>query len=106
MTAWVVVLAVGAVSLAIRALPMLASDSLRPGDRTREGLRHAGIGAMAALTVTAILPHGSDSGLPDVALLAALGIGAALAWRRVPMVLVVAAGAAVYVALTAVGMGA
>lgn len=106
MTAWTVVLVVGAVSLAIRALPMLASDALRPSRRTREGLRHAGIGAMAALMVTAILPRGSESGTPDVALLTALGLGAALAWRRVSMVVVVAAGAMAYVALTVVGVGA
>lgn len=104
MSAWVVVLVVGAGSLVIRALPLLASDALRPGRRAEQGLRHAGIGAMTALFVSALVPRGATSTPPDVAVLTALGIASVLAWRRSSMVRVVAVGAAAYVAVACVRM--
>jgi branched-subunit amino acid transport protein len=104
MNAWVVVLAVGAVSLAIRALPLLASEAINLGPRTEMALRNAGIGAMTALLVTALVAHGGTSTHPDVGILAAVAIGAALAWRRSSMMRVVVVGTACYAAVTVVAM--
>ncbi|HSO03084.1 MAG TPA: AzlD domain-containing protein [Candidatus Limnocylindrales bacterium] len=104
MNAWVVVLTVGAASLAIRALPLLVSDALQLPERAEQGLRHAGIGAMAALLVSALVPRDTGPTHVDVALLASAAIGAAVAWRRSSMVCVLVAGIASYVALTAIGM--
>lgn len=104
MNAWVVVLAVGAVSLAIRALPLMASEAINLGPRTETALRHAGIGAMTALLVSALVAHGVTSTHPDVAILVAVGIGAALAWRRSSMMRVVVVGTACYAAVTVVAM--
>ena len=102
MNAWAVVLIVGAVSLAIRALPMLTSDAVQLGRRTQQGLRHAGIGAMAALLVTALVPHGKGSTHQNVAVLAAVALAALMSWRRSSILRVVAVGAAVYLALVGV----
>ena len=95
MNPWVVVLVVGAASFAIRATPLLASSVIALRPRMREGLQHAGIGAMAALLVTALAPHGR-TGPPDVGIVLALAVGAVLAWRRRSMAFVVAVGAGVY----------
>ena len=104
MNVWVVVLTVGAVSLAIRALPLLASEAIHLGPRAEMALRHAGIGAMTALLVTALVAQGVTSTRPDVAILAAVGIGAVLAWRRSTMMRVVVVGTAFYAAVTLVVM--
>ncbi len=81
MSAWAVVLAVGAISFALRALPLLASDTVRPGPRAQRGMRHAGIGAMTALLVTSLASHRSAPGTTDVAPLVALAVAGLLAWR-------------------------
>lgn len=104
MTLWIVVLVVGAASLALRALPLLASDAVRLGPRAREGLRHAGIGAIAALLVASLLPHGAGPAHPDVAMLVALAVGAGLALRGASMLVVVAAGAAAHAAVSLLGI--
>jgi branched-subunit amino acid transport protein len=104
MNAWVVVLAVGAASLAIRALPLMASEAIHLGPKAAAALRHAGIGAMTALLVTALVAHRGTSTHPDVAILAGVGIGAALAWRGWSMMRVVVVGAACYAAVTVAAM--
>jgi branched-subunit amino acid transport protein len=102
MSTWIVVLAVGAVSLAIRALPLVRADAVRLGPRAERGLRHAGIGAMTALLVAAIQPGHAGAGGAQLSLVVAVAVGAVLAWRGRSMVVVVAAGVAVFVAVALV----
>jgi branched-subunit amino acid transport protein len=96
---WVVVLVVGAASLAFRLLPIVAVERMGLSPRTANGLRHAGSGAVAALVVLAILGPGSLR--PDPAVLVAVVVGGALAVRGWSMARVVLAGGAAY-ALVAV----
>jgi branched-subunit amino acid transport protein len=96
---WVVVLVVGAASLAFRLLPVVAVERIGLSPRTANGLRHAGSGAVAALVVLAILGPGSLR--PDPAVLVAVVLGGVLAWRGWSMTRVVLAGGAAY-ALVAV----
>ena len=98
-TVWVVVLVVGAASLAFRLLPIVAVERVGLSPRTANGLRHAGSGAVAALVVLAILGPGSLR--PDPAVLVAVGVGGALAWRGWSMTRVVLAGGAAYALVTA-----
>jgi branched-subunit amino acid transport protein len=98
---WVVVLVVGAASLAFRLLPVVAVERIGLSPRTANGLRHAGSGAVAALVVLAILGPGSLR--PDPAVLVAVAVGGVLAWRGWSMTRVVLAGGATY-ALVAVGV--
>jgi branched-subunit amino acid transport protein len=100
MTIWIGVLAVGALSLAFRLLPVLAvaRTGVRPG--TADALRHAGAGAIAALTVLGVLRPTSASDTPGAVLLA-LAVGGLLAWRGHSMLPVVLAGGASYAVATA-----
>jgi branched-subunit amino acid transport protein len=98
---WVVVLVVGAASLAFRLLPVVAVERIGLSPRTANGLRHAGSGAVAALVVLAILGPGSLR--PDPAVLVAVAVGGVLAWRGWSMTRVVLAGGATY-ALIAVAL--
>ena len=98
---WIVVLVVGAVSLAFRLLPIVAVERIGLSPRTASGLRHAGSGAVAALAVLAILGPGSLR--PDPAVLVAVAVGGFLAWRGWSMTRVVLAGGAAY-ALVAVAV--
>jgi branched-subunit amino acid transport protein len=100
MSPWAVVIVVGAASLAIRALPLLRADAVRLGPRAEQGLRHAGIGAMAALLVGALLPGPSGIDGAQLGLVVAVALGALLAWRGRSMVVVVAAGVVVSLLVT------
>jgi branched-subunit amino acid transport protein len=100
MTMWGVVVVVGALSLAIRALPLVRSDAGWLGPRGEQALHHAGIGAMAALLVAALLPGPGAVGAAQLGLVVAVGVGGLLAWRGRSMVVVVAAGVVVSTAVT------
>ena len=101
MSIWIGVLAVGALSLAFRLLPVLAvaRKGVRPG--TANALRHASAGAIAALIVLAVLRPTTASGIDGTVLLA-LGVGGLLAWRGHSMLRVVLAGGGSYAVATAV----
>ncbi|HEX6887918.1 MAG TPA: AzlD domain-containing protein [Candidatus Nanopelagicales bacterium] len=100
MSMWGVVAVVGAVSLAVRALPLVRTDAGWLGPRAEQALRHAGIGAMAALLVGALLPGPAGLAGPQLGLLVAVAVGGVLAWRGRSMIVVVAAGVVVSVAVT------
>jgi branched-subunit amino acid transport protein len=100
MSMWGVVVVVGALSLAIRALPLVRSDTGWLGPRGEQALHHAGIGAMAALLVGALLPGPAGSGRPQLGLLVAVAVGGVLAWRGRSMIVVVAAGVVVSFGVT------
>lgn len=96
MATWTAVLAVGAVSLAVRLLPFLAVERFALPARAADTLRHAGTGALTALIVLAAL--GGRGAGPDAAVLLAVAVGAVLAWRGWSMTRVVLAGACAYAA--------
>ena len=100
MTIWISVLAVGALSLAFRLLPVLAvaRKGVRPG--TADALRHAGAGAIAALIVLAVLGPTTATDIHG-AVLCAVGVGGLLAWRGHSMLTVVLAGGGSYAVATA-----
>ena len=92
---WVVVLVVGAVSLAFRLLPILAVERFGLSPRASSALRHAGTGAVAALVVLAVLgPAGTVR--PEPAVLVAVAAAAVAAWRGWSMTRVVLLGGCVY----------
>jgi branched-subunit amino acid transport protein len=104
-TAWIVVLAVGAGSYAIRLLPLLAVARTGLPRRAADLLRHAGTGALTALVVLAVL-GGPGGGGVDVAVLVAVAVGALVAWSGRPMLVVVAAGAGSYLLASLLGAAA
>ena len=101
MLTWWAVLLSGAAAYACRLLPLLGADRVRLGPRAAAGFRHAGVGALTALVVLAVLPAGAGAG-PPLPLLAGVAVGAVLALRGRSMVWVVLAGGAVVLAAGAV----
>ena len=99
MTVWSCVLAVGVASLAVRLLPFLMVERFALPARAADALQHAGAGALTALVVLAVL-GGRGSG-PDGAVLLAIGVGAASAWRGWSMTQSVLAGGSAYAAALA-----
>jgi branched-subunit amino acid transport protein len=97
---WWAVLLSGAAAYACRLLPLLGADRVRLGPRAAAGLRHAGVGALTALVVLAVLPAGAAG--PPLPLLAGVAVGALLALRGWSMVWLVLAGGAVVLAAGAV----
>jgi len=102
MAVWTAVLVVGAASLALRLLPLLAVDRLGLRQRTADILRHAGAGAIATLVVLAVLRPTAGSGI-DGAVLVAVAVGGLLAWRGRSMLWVVLAGGGSFAVATALG---
>lgn len=92
---WAAVLAVGAISLGFRLLPIIAVERIGLSPRVAGVLRHAGTGAVAALVVLAVLGRGGSL-RPDPAVLAAVVAGGVAAWRGRSMGRVVLAGGCVY----------
>jgi branched-subunit amino acid transport protein len=92
---WVVVLAVGAISLLFRVLPIVAVERIGLSVRAADGLRHAGTGAVAALVVLGVLGPGGSLA-PRPAVLVAVAVGGLLAWRGWSMTRVVLAGGCAY----------
>ena len=97
---WIAVLAVGLGSFAFRAAPLLLGAGFEVPERTQAILRHAGMGGIAALLVSNIVGIGSGNGFCTTAsAVAAVAVGAVVAWRGGSMTLVVLTGGAVYVGL-------
>jgi branched-subunit amino acid transport protein len=99
------VTAVGALSLALRLVPLLGARLLP--DRIAQLAGWAGLAVLAAITVRAVVNH-RDASLPgalaDAAPLlaaAALGVVLALAYRGRSLLLAVGAGAGTYLVLGA-----
>jgi branched-subunit amino acid transport protein len=94
MTAWVAVVLVGALSLGFRWLPLVMADRLRIDETRQSMLLHAGVAAMTALTVNAVVSVARTG--PPVAVVVALGIGVVLSWRGAEMIWVVLGGGSAY----------
>ena len=96
MAVWIAVLAVGAVTLAVRLLPFLVVERFALPVWAGDTLRHAGTGAITALIVLAAL--GGRGAGPHAAVLLTVAVGVLLAWRGWSMIRVVLAGACAYAA--------
>ncbi len=94
MTAWAAVTLVGVLSLAFRWLPMVLADRFRIDDARQAVLLHAGVAAMAALTVNAVV-NAARTG-PPVGVVLGLGVGAVLSWRGAAMIWVMLSGGTAY----------
>ena len=97
MTTLLVVLAVGAGSFLLRVGPLLVLERARPPASFERSVRHGGLAAIAALV--ALSTRDVASGGSPVAAVVATGAAAALAARHASMLVVLAAGAAVYACL-------
>ena len=90
MTAWIAIVAVGLGSYGMRVGPLLLRSRFEPPPLVDELIRHAGTAAVSALLVTSCL-RVVERG-PLLPVVAALAVGAVLAWRNKPMYSIVAAG--------------
>jgi len=95
-----VLFAVGAVSLAFRVAPITVLPAARLPASVRRLLDHAAPAAIAAMVGTGIAGGAAVSDLgPRLPVLLGAAVAAVVAWRRRSLVLPVAAGLAVSVAL-------
>jgi branched-subunit amino acid transport protein len=95
MTLWIAVLLAGTISLAFRALPVLAVQRTGMRPATAEALRHAGTGAVTGLVVLAVMHPVGVPGIDGTVLLAVV-VAALLTWRGRSMAVAVFTGGAVY----------
>ena len=105
MSTWVAILGVGLGSYAFRVVPLLVLDRAPLPPRVEALIGRAGLAAITALI--ALATHAAASGGAAPETLAGVGVGTVAAARKVPMLLVVVAGGAMYAAVrlgrTAVG---
>lgn len=94
MTAWLVVLAVGAGSYLFRVLPLLLLGRVPFGPRAEAAIRRGGLAAITALVVVSTRQAAAgDAALP---VLLAVGAGAVVAARGASMVRLLLYGGATY----------
>ena len=100
MTVLIAVLVVGTGSLLLRVVPLLGAR--RMPDRVATYAEQAGVAVLAAIVVRAVVLHRNDevSGAPIVALLATTA-GLVVAYKGRSVLAAVMAGAATYLAITA-----
>lgn len=96
MTIWIAVLAVGAVSYACRLGPWLVLDRREFGPKAEAALRYAGVGAITALLVGALL-HPQAAGGSALPMLAALAVSGPLMWHGRSGLLAIGLGMGMYV---------
>lgn len=96
----ILALAVG--TYALRLAGVLLRERLKLSDRTRRLLPIAAAALLAALAATAALTQGVGSA--GVARPAGVAVGALLAWRRAPFVLVILAAAGTAAGLRLAGV--
>ncbi len=97
-----VILALAAGTYAFRLTGVLLRDRLQVSDRYRRLLPMAAAALLAALAATAALTE--DGMFAGMARPAGVAVGAVLAWRRAPFVVVVFAAAAVAAGLRLLGV--
>ena len=101
MMTWLVLLAVGVGSYGLRVGPLLLLERTRPSPAFERAIRHGGIAAIAALI--ALSTQGVVASGDAVPALLAVGAGAVLAARGVPMLRLLLAGGALYALASVVG---
>jgi len=102
MTMWAAILLTGAASYALRVLPLLAGRRLELSQRVQDAVQHAAIGAMTAIAVTGLV-HVVRSGSLPAALGAVAGVAVAVLLARSgrSLLVVVLAGTAIFLAISA-----
>lgn len=100
MTTVLALLVVGVGSLLFRSVPLLGAARVSDGVSRAAGW--AGLSVLVAVVVRGVLHH-HDPSVPGAVPVAAVavGLGLALAVRRLPLVVVMAAGAATYLLVSA-----
>lgn len=101
MTVWVAVVAVGLVSYTLRVVPFLLAERVPMTAGVESGLRHAGVGAIAALLIGGVTSPALAGDL--LATLVALVVASVLAWTGRSMTLVLAAGAVTFAVISVLG---
>jgi branched-subunit amino acid transport protein len=101
MTTWLVILAVGAGSYGLRALPVLLDAAWLRSPRFERTIGYAGTAALAAL-ITSGFRNSATSPATTIAVVVAAAISAFVAVRSRSMYAILGAGAGAY----AVAMGA
>ena len=97
MSHWIAILGVGLGSYAFRAVPLLVLDRAPLPPRVDAMIARAGLAAITALI--ALSTHSAAAGGAAPEALAGVGVGTVAAVRKAPMLLVVAAGGAMYAAV-------
>jgi branched-subunit amino acid transport protein len=93
---WLAIAAVGLGSYLLRVIPLVVLPRMSVSPRFDRAVRHAGLAAITALLVASVCsPTNGDLGPTLVATL----IAAVLAFRGLPMVLVVSIGGLAYAAI-------
>jgi branched-subunit amino acid transport protein len=100
-TVWIAVLVVGLVSFTLRVVPFLLAERIPVSPEVETGLRHAGVGAVAALLIGSVTSPGLSGEL--VPTLVALLVASVLAWTGRSMALVLTSGALVFAVANALG---
>jgi len=95
---WLVMLAVGAGSLALRVGPLLALRSAHLSPRADRSIRHAGLAAVAALAAGSA--QHAATGSSTLPTLLALAAGGVLTVRGASLLRVVVVGTTVFAAAT------
>jgi len=98
---WTMLLALGVISYALKAVGPLLAGGRQLGAQTRRMLELVAVPLLAALIVVQTLAD--DHRLVIDARAAALAVAALLAWRRAPFLVVVLASAATAALLRALG---
>jgi branched-subunit amino acid transport protein len=98
---WITLLALGAISYALKAVGPLLAGGRQLGPQTRRMLELVAVPLLAALLVIQTL--GDDHRLVIDARAAALALAGVLAWRRAPFLVVVLASAAMAALVRALG---
>ena len=98
---WTILLSLGAISYALKAVGPLLAGGRQLGAQTRRMLELVAVPLLAALIVVQTLADGHRLAIDARA--AALTLAAVLAWRRAPFPVVVLASAATAALLRALG---
>jgi branched-subunit amino acid transport protein len=99
---WWAIIALAAGTYAFRLAGPLLRSRISVSDAVKRYLSLAAVALLAALVATAALTDGDGFG--GVARPAGVAVGAVLAWRRLPFVVVVVAAAATAALLRLMGM--
>jgi len=100
-TVWIAVLAVGLLSYTLRIIPFLLAERVPMSPGVETGLRHAGVGAIAALLIGSVT---SPSLAGDIVpTLVALAVASLLAWTERSMTLVLTSGALAFAVASFLG---
>ena len=102
MTTWIAVLAVGAISYALRAVPLFSRRFAAPGPRMAQFFADAGTASLTAIIVLSLRHDLASFDRHALVVATAFAIGIGVARRGRPLPIVVSSGMAAYVTLAVV----